>query len=344
MTIPQIIHLVEPEHNVLSVWQNLHPDWQCIEWSIEGCYAFLKRYYPEAEDTFLQYTDEQQRIHMAWYYLLDRYGGVAVEGNRIPKRKIDSLFLSVYDLYVIEDWFIASSPSTDFLKSAREILPQLKAGWVERMLGGRGLVKMTAVVEPSGPFKQIPKRIYSSYFHPVTEVQRVSKLKTVLVIVCVLMGMAVYNVWKNLDLWKIRWKILFPPKRVMVQPPVPTESVSVPSVPSALSVPEVERKLDVLPEFTTLKSISLESLEKNLNLPPLPPPPIRIPAPSLPPSLSRALSPLSTTTLELSPMSSLSSLSVTPMSVFSPLSMGGGKRSVMASPLSSASDELVIMI
>jgi len=315
MMIPQIIHLVEPEHNVLSVWQNLHPDWQCIEWSIEGCYAFLKRYYPEAEDTFLQYTDEQQRVHMAWYYLLDRYGGVAVEGNRIPKRKIDSLFLSVYDLYVIEDWFLASAPSTDFLKSAHDILPTLKAGWVERMLGGRGLVKMTTAVDPTGPFKQIPKRVYGSYFHPVVEVQRVSKLKTVLVIVGVMMGLAVYKVWKNLDLWKLRWKMLFPPKRVTVSP------VSSSAVEGVQQVEKVwrERMLDVLPEFSTLKSIPLESLEKNLRLPP---PPIRLPSPS--PSWS-PLSQMSSTTLELSPMSAA----------------GSELLSEIQTPLS---DELVIMI
>jgi hypothetical protein len=319
MTIPKIIHLVEPEHNVLSVWQNLHPDWQCIEWSLEGCYAFLKRYYPEAEETFLQYTDEEQRVHMAWYYLLDRYGGVTVEGNRIPKRRIDSLFLSVYDLYVIEDWFIASAPDTDFLKSAHEILPTLKAGWVERMLGGKNLVKMTAVVEPEGAFKRIPKRVYGVYFHPVTEVQRVSKLKVALVITGVLVGLAVYKVWKNLDLWKLRWRILFPPKRVI--PPLQPQIT-----PSSPVVVE-ERKLDVLPEFSTLKSIPLESLEKNLRLPP---PPIRVPSPAGSP---RWDTPMSTTTVELSPMSVVSGVSRK--------SRASDLLSEIETPVS---DELVIMI
>ena len=299
MTIPKIIHLVEPEHNVLSVWQNLHPDWQCIEWSVEGCFAFLKRYYPEAEELFLQYKDQNQRIHMVWYYLLDRYGGVVVEGDRIPKRRIDSLFLSVYDLYTIEDWFVASCAKTDFLKHAHATLPTLKAGWVERMLGGRSLVRLTAVVEPEGAFKKIPKRIYSVYFHLVEEKPRLSKLKASLIIAGALLTLAVYKVWKNIDLWKLRWKMLFPPKRVV-------------------AVYQPSPRFDVLPEFTTLKNISLETLEKNLKLPP----PIMIP-----PSGGSMASPV----LEISPASSIRTALTTPSSYFS-------------SPVSTASDELVITI
>jgi hypothetical protein len=245
MSIPKIIHLIEPAHNVLSVWQNTHPDWQCIEWTVEGCYAFIKRYYPDSEQTYLSLPTNSQRIHMAWYHLLHRYGGVVVEGNRIPKKKIEALFLSLYDLYLIEDWFIASAPATDFLQEAIETLPTLQPKWYSRFLGERAVVRDTATVLPETPFKRHPYRVYQHYFQTL-QTPGISKSKIFFIFLLLFIVFQLVRIVTNKDklkLWKTRWNIVFQSR--------------------AKSVSE-----DIIPPLTVLKSIPLESLEQKLNLPP----------------------------------------------------------------------------
>jgi hypothetical protein len=289
MSIPKIIHLVEPAHNVLSVWQNIHPDWQCIDWSLEACYAFIKRYYPDSEQTYLGYQTDAQRIHMSGYFLLHRYGGIVVIGNRIPKKRIEGLFLSVYDLYRIEDWFLASMPQTDFLQYAIDTLPTLVPKWYDRFLSEKALIQSTAWVEPDIPHKDIKKRVYQHYFHPLQETG-VNKVRMVAVIVLIVtLIQFTRTIFKDT---LAKWRNSLMNKR-LEETPSPVE----------------------IPELTTL---SIESLEKNLNLPmsKLHVPPIRIPP--LNPS-----TPSSILTLEPSDYSD---------------------RSLLISPVSQMSDELVITI
>ena len=314
MSIPKIIHLVEPAHNVLSVWQNTHPDWQCIEWTIEGCYAFLKRYYPDAEEHYLSLSSTAQRIHTAWYYLLHRYGGVVVEGNRVPKKKIEALFLSLYDLYLIEDWFIASAPGTDFLQDAIETLPTLQPKWYSRFLGEKRLVSDTAMVLPDTPFKRHPWRVYHNYFQKL-QTPGMSKWKIFFIFLLLFIVFQIIRIVTNKDklqLWKIRWMAVFPPKRT---PYVVTDTV-VETGASPIS--------DVLPPLTVLKGISLESLEKKLNLLPKSPQSLVVtpvpPAPSIPsvPNVQRAAVPPAIRIPPLhpdTPSSISSSLVITPFSM-----------------------------
>lgn len=276
MSIPKIIHLVEPAHNVLSVWQNTHPDWQCIEWSVEGCYAFIKRYYPTAEEAYLRLTTPQQRIHFSWYYLLHRYGGVTVEGNRVPKKKIEGLFLSLYDLYLIEDWFIASVPQTEFLESAIETLPMLEPKWYDRFVGS--LVRSTATVLPDTPYKRHPPRVYLNYFHPLQH-NSLSKFKMVLIVVLLYLVFHLIKIVTNKDklaLWKLRWRILTP--RIN-QPFIVEEAPTIITPSPSDSV--------VLPDLEILKSASIANLEKGLlptlttpYIPQIKIPPINPPTPS----------------------------------------------------------------
>lgn len=294
MSIPKIIHLVEPAHNVLSVWQNTHPDWQCIDWSLEGCYAFIKRYYPDAERLYLEYQTDAQRIHMSWYFLLHRYGGVVVEGNRIPKKRIEGLFLSVYDLYRIEDWFLASEAHTDFLQSVIDTLPTLTPKWYDRFLGEKALVRSTTWVEPDVPHKEIKKRVYQNYFHPLQKTG-MNKVRIVVVIVLILTLVHLIRTVLNKEMLT-KWKN---------------------SLTSEVSTGEST----VVPELTQLNNVSIGTLEKNLNLPVGKPhvplvPHIRIPP--LHPS-----TPSSILTLEPSDYSD---------------------RSLVISPVSEMSDELVITI
>jgi hypothetical protein len=287
MSIPKIIHLVEPAHNVLSVWQNTHPDWQCIEWSVEGCYAFIKRYYPTAVEAYLRLTTQQQRVHFSWYYLLHRYGGVAVEGNRVPKKKIEGLFLSLYDLYLIEDWFIASVPQTEFLESAIETLPTLEPKWYDRFVGS--LVRSTATVLPDTPYKRHPPRVYSNYFHPLQHTG-LSKLKILLIVVLLFLVFHLVKIITNkdkLEMWKLRWRIFFP-KRVQVTTTTSSDSSS--SSASPLTPLPAANDSAILPDLDVLKSSSIANLEKSL-LPAMPTPyvpPIRIPPinPPTPSSIS----------------------------------------------------------
>lgn len=290
MSIPKIIHLVDPAHNVLSVWQNLHPDWQCIEWSHEGCYAYLKRYYPEAEAGYLRLTTPLQRVHYSWYYLLHRYGGVVVEGNRIPKKRIEALFLSLYDLYLIEDWFIASMPGTEFLTSALEELPTLESKWYDRFLGERSLVRNTATVMPETAFKRHPARVYQNYFHPVQN-SGLNKIKVLLIgILLLLVFQLVRTVTskEKLERLKARFSGMFS-KPVDV---TPVEAISSPTATSSQVVSSSPTAVEsvVLPKFDTIKSISVAALEKGLNLAGLAPyvPPIKIPPlnPATPSSIS----------------------------------------------------------
>jgi hypothetical protein len=274
MSIPKIIHLVEPAHNVLSVWQNAHPDWQCIEWSVEGCYAFIKRYYPIAEEAYLRLTTQQQRIHFSWYYLLHRYGGVAVEGNRVPKKKIEGLFLSLYDLYLIEDWFIASVPQTEFLQAAIDTLPILEPKWYDRFVGS--LVRSTATVLPDTPHKRHPPRVYLNYFHTLQHAG-LSKFKMVLIVVLLFLVFHLVKIVSsrdNLELWKLRWRILFPKRS-------PKQTTPTPAVTSVVETS------DFLPSLDILKSASIANLEKGLMpalstpyVPPIKIPPLNPPTPS----------------------------------------------------------------
>lgn len=284
MSIPKIIHLVEPSHNVLSVWQNLHPDWQCIEWTIEGCYAFIKRYYPDAEATYLSFTTNAQRIHYSWYYLLHRYGGVVVEGNRVPKKKIEGLFLSLYDLYFIEDWFIASTAGTEFLSSAIETLPTLEPKWYNKYMGERSLMRSTATVLPEEAFKKHTKRVYQNYFHPLSSrgfgIFRIAVIGVLLVLCFQLSRMV---------LTKDRLQRL------------------VKSYTGTLISNTAGESFDTAGEsFNTagepFDTVSLQSLEKTLNLPPM----IRIPPlqPDTPSSITSSLviSPLSDMSLVITPI------------------------------------------
>jgi hypothetical protein len=311
MSIPKIIHLVEPAHNVLSVWQNTHPDWQCIEWTIEGCYAFLKRYYPEAEEHYLSLSSTSQRIHTAWYYLLHRYGGVVVEGNRVPKKKIEALFLSLYDLYLIEDWFIASAPGTDFLQDAIETLPTLQPKWYTRFLGERRLVRDTAMVLPETPFKRHPWRVYHNYFQTL-QTLGISKWKIFFLFLLLFIVFQILRIVTNKDklqLWKYRWMAVFPPKRAATPYVAPVIDTVVEDVAKASPIS------DILPPLTVLKGISLESLEKKLNLLPKSPqslvvtPLQKIPSAKVPPAIR--IPPLHPDT----PSSISSSLVITPFSM-----------------------------
>lgn len=310
MSIPKIIHLVEPVHNVTSVWQNTHPDWQCIEWTVEGCYAFLKRYYPESEQTYLRLTSNAQRVHFSWYHLLHRYGGVVVEGNRVPKKKIEGLFLSLYDLYLIEDWFIASVPGTDFLQYAIETLPTLEPRWYDKYVGDRALVRSTTTVLPETAYKRHSYRVYQNYFHPLQQ-KGFGMMKIVgiaiLLAICFQL-IRIVSSKEKIELWKLRWRILFHKTSratsvSSVSPVASPVSMSGERVASGLSSPVAmsgERVVSglsspvvqmsgervspikscqsgesspcgidslLMPSFRTLKSLSIESLEKKLNIP-----------------------------------------------------------------------------
>ena len=312
MSIPKIIHLIEPAHNVLSVWQNSHPDWQCIEWSVEGCYAFLKRYYPDSEQAYLSLSTTAQRIHMAWYYLLHRYGGVAVEGNRVPKKKIEALFLSLYDLYLIEDWFIASAPDTEFLQDAIETLPTLQSKWYSRFLGERALVRDTATVLPVTAFKRLPRRVYHNYFQTL-QTPGMSLFKIFFLFLLLFIVFQLIRIVTNKDklqLWKCRWNAVFPPRPRKIHTEIIPESP--PSMDSS-----------ILPPLTVIKGISLESLEKGLNLPAHPKvesPSSLVVTPLSPLSAYSGRRELSIPPIRIPPLhpdtpSSISSLVITPVSM-----------------------------
>jgi hypothetical protein len=283
MSIPKIIHLIEPSHNVLSVWQNTHPDWQCIEWTLEGCYAFLKRYYPDAEAAYLKHKTTAQRVHMSWYYLLHRYGGVVVEGNRVPKKKVESLFLSLYDLYLIEDWFIASAPQTEFLSYAIETLPTLESKWYERFLGEKALVRSSATVLPDTPYKRHPYRVYQNYFHPLHE-SKMSLVRIggiIVLILCVFQLIRIVRKKKapqmGIDVTHLYAQSEGGDETAVGGQPVYSGQHAVSGQTDIENIGEVVRgDSDVLPSLSILQNMEISSLEKNLGLRV---PPIKLPRP-----------------------------------------------------------------
>lgn len=163
MQIPKILHLIEPSEQVFQNWKDHLPDWECYEWTLEQCALFIRKFYPEFISVYQSYTHTDQRIRAAWVFLLHRYGGVAIDKNMIPKKRISSLFYTPHSFYVIDKKMIASPPNSRILENWMDFLIHAKGSFWMKLQGT--LVDKTTWLEPTeGGIKVIPERIWSHIF------------------------------------------------------------------------------------------------------------------------------------------------------------------------------------
>lgn len=170
MQIPKILHLIEPSEQVFQNWKDYLPDWECYEWTLEQCTLFIQKFYPEFISVYRSYTHTDQKIRAAWVFLLHRYGGVAIDKNMIPKKKISSLFYTPHSFYVIDKKMIASPPNSRILENWMDFLTHAKGSFFMKLQGT--LVDKTTWIDLKEPgIKVIPERIWNSiffYYQPVS--------------------------------------------------------------------------------------------------------------------------------------------------------------------------------
>jgi hypothetical protein len=163
MQIPKIIHLIEPTEEVFHLWKDLLPDWECYEWTLEQCYHFIAKFYPDFIGTYLSYKSDIQRTRASWVFLLHRYGGVAIDRNMIPRKRITSLFYTPHSFYVIDKKMIASPPKTRHLDEWIEYLSHTKGSlWMK--LKGTYIDHTSWVDHYDTSIKVIPERIWTAMF------------------------------------------------------------------------------------------------------------------------------------------------------------------------------------
>lgn len=57
-------------------WRRLHPEYRYCLWTDESIEAFVREYYPDILQLFLNYPDQIQRVDAARYLILHHFGGI----------------------------------------------------------------------------------------------------------------------------------------------------------------------------------------------------------------------------------------------------------------------------
>lgn len=199
MQIPKIIHLIEPSNEIFHLWKELLPDWECYEWTLVQCAHFIQKFYPTFINTFLSYKNDTQRTRAAWIFLLHRYGGVAIDRNMIPKKRISSLFYTPHSFYVIEKRLVASPPNTRHLDDWIEHLSHVHAGLWSK-INGTYTDKTSWLDTYELSIKVLPERIWSNYFIYYENVSFIKILGWKPIALCILACIISYFVFRKKSL------------------------------------------------------------------------------------------------------------------------------------------------
>jgi len=113
MLIPKIIHqiwyqgydkLPEKYHHMQQSWRELHPHWTYYLWDREKIEQLIVESYPDVYNTYTKLPQMIQKIDLAKYVILHKYGGVYVDMDMKSLKCLDYLFIQYpdKDLFVTE--------------------------------------------------------------------------------------------------------------------------------------------------------------------------------------------------------------------------------------------------
>ena len=171
--------------------QKLNPDYKYILWSEKKCSDLVKKEFPEYYDFYKSMRYKIQQIDYMRFVLLYVYGGIYVDLDLIPIRKLDSILNKKFFAYSLRGFIPKHHEyvQNDFMGSVKEfklwkiVMDICPINYYQKLnIEAYAIRKFRFVIHTTGPrfFGKILKKFLPKYVPPKN---------------------LVYTKWRN-DVWK----------------------------------------------------------------------------------------------------------------------------------------------
>jgi mannosyltransferase OCH1-like enzyme len=187
--IPKLIHqtwktkiLPKQTEALAHRWRELHPDYEYRLWTDDDCRDFVRTNHPDFYATYRAFPAEIQRVDAVRYLILKTYGGIYLDLDMFPLRKLEPLltsndFTTCYEPavaaqrhhldYIISNAAMVSPPAHPFLD---RLIEEMKTYKSKRKNESDRILETTGPFLLSRAYRKNPQGVrllHSQYFMPL---------------------------------------------------------------------------------------------------------------------------------------------------------------------------------